>query len=211
MCPVAGYHEVNNSNYVNSDFRTKDAGGKVQKINAYVHTDGLAVFCRYCSTVDKGFACTFRLMKTAQPVDDADDTSVDAMECSGDERSLQQWYWRCNVWQPHLPSCKPNYIAKDGTSQTMYFTDMLTAILVPYAIQAQGKLTTARIKQILPEYLRTPAGNTQCLLLKKKLRELLTGSTDVNIERLVCTHDNWNIHDLVTHKQISIYGYWYMY
>jgi hypothetical protein len=143
-------------------------------------------------------------MKTAQPITDNNACSGDAMECSDDELSLQQWYWRCNVWRPHLTSCKPTHVRKDGTSQTIYSTDMLTAILVPYAIQAQGKLTSARIKEILADYLRTPAGNSRCSLLKKKLNELLTGATDVDIKRLVCTHNNWNIHNLVTHKQTYI-------
>ena len=90
----------------------------MHKINAYVRADGLAVYCKHC-TVDKGSACTFRLMKTAQPVSDDDACSGDAMECSDDELPLEQWYWRCNLWQPHLPSCKPTHVAKDGTSQTI--------------------------------------------------------------------------------------------
>ena len=126
------------------------------------------------------------------------------MEGSDEEIPLAQWYWHCNVWQPHLPSCKPTHIAKGGTLQTMYSTDMITAILVPHAIKAQGLLTTPRIKEILPEYLQSPVANSRCSALKKKLKQLLTGATDVNISCLVCTHNNWNIHNLVTHKQIYI-------
>jgi len=173
-------------------------------MNAYVCTDGLAVYCRHCSTVNAGFACTFQLMRKAQPVSDDDACSGDAMEFSDDELPLQQWYWRCNVWRPHLASCAPTHVPKGGASQTMYSTDMIVAILVPYALQAQGLLTTPRIKQILPKYLQSPVANSRCSALKKKLKQLLTGATDVNISRLVCTRNNWNIHDLVMHKDIYI-------
>jgi hypothetical protein len=48
---LAEYHKVNNLLYVKSGFCTTDADGIEHKMNAYVHTDGLAVYCRHCSKV----------------------------------------------------------------------------------------------------------------------------------------------------------------
>jgi hypothetical protein len=56
---LAEYHEAKHQKYVKSGFKQKDAGGEMHKINAYARADGLAVYCRHCSTVDAGFACIF--------------------------------------------------------------------------------------------------------------------------------------------------------
>ena len=147
------------------------------------------MYCRNC-TVNGGFACTFQLQKTAEPISDANKQSDDAMEVTDKKLLLDQWYWYCNMFQKHLEKCTPLQTKTEGASQAMYSMDMLTEILVPYVIQAQENLTAKRIKNVLKDYLQTPAANQRVSNLKKKLWEVLTGSKDVNIRRMVRELEN---------------------